>query len=125
MSDILERPVWKVYIENFNKNCIEEYNIFDHDYFWAGCQAAWNTARCFSEDTEEQQIVKFKDMVAYEVVYYFWAKIEWEIILTTPISRNKFKDIKIDVCSQIELNYEQFFKYLWNWFMEKELKKNG
>ena len=120
-----ERPVWKVYIENFNKNCIEEYNIFDHDYFWAGCQAAWNTARCFSEDTEEQQIVKFKDMVAYEVVYYFWAKIEWEIILTTPISRNKFKDIKIDVCSQIELNYEQCFKYLWNWFMERELKKNG
>lgn len=125
MSDILERPVWKVYIENFNKNCIEEYNIFDHDYFWAGCQAAWNTARCFSEDTEEQQIVKFKDMVAYEVVYYFWAKIEWEIILTTPISRNKFKDKKIDVCSQIELNYEQCFKYLWNWFTERELKKNG
>lgn len=125
MSNILERPVWKVYIENFNKNCIEEYNIFDHDYFWAGCQAAWNTARCFSEDTEEQQIVKFKDMVAYEVVYYFWAKIEWEIILTTPISRNKFKDKKIDVCSQIELNYEQFFKYLWNWFTERELKKNG
>lgn len=125
MSNILERPVWKVYIENFNKNCIEEYNIFDHDYFWAGCQAAWNTARCFSEDTEEQQIVKFKDMVAYEVVYYFWAKIEWEIILTTPISRNKFKDKKIDVCSQIELNYEQCFKYLWNWFTERELKKNG
>ena len=124
MSDILERPVWRVYIENFNKNCIEEYNIFDHDYFWDSCQIAWITAEHFAM-TLKQQIEDFNNRIMLEVGYYFWGKIEWEIELTTPIPRNDFKNNKIDVYNQIKLNKGQFLTYLWNWFTERELKKNG
>ena len=36
-----------------------------------------------------------------------------------------FKNNKIDVSDQIKLNENQFLTYLWNWFTERELKKNG
>ena len=60
-----------------------------------------------------------------EIRYYFWGKSQWEIELTTPIPRNDFKNNKIDVSDQIKLNKKQFLNYLWNWFTERELEKNG
>lgn len=120
----MDKPVWKVYKENFNYKCIEEYNIFDHDLFWDDCQLAWITAED-NATTVEEQIRDFNEGVMLEVVYYFWNKSEWEIELTTPIPRDDFKNNKIDAYEQIKLNEEQFLTYLWNWFTERELKKNG
>ena len=122
MSD--ERPTWVVYVENFNQKCIEEYNIFDHDLFWDDCQIAWVTAED-NATTVEEQIEDFNERIMIEVNYYFWGKSQWEIELTTPISRDDFKNNKIDVSDQIKLNEEQFLTYLWNWFIERELENNG
>lgn len=122
MSD--ERPTWVVYVENFNQKCIEEYNIFDHDLFWDGCQIAWVTAED-NATTVEEQIEDFNERIMIEIRYYFWGKSQWEIELTTPISRDDFKNNKIDVSDQIKLNEKQFLKYLWNWFTQRELEKNG
>ena len=119
-----ERPTWVVYIENFNQKCIEKHNIFDNDLFWDDCRLAWITAED-NATTVEEQMEDFYERIMLEVNYHFWGKIEWEIILTTPIPRNDFKNNKIDVSDQIKLNKKQFLTYLWNWFMERELKKNG
>ena len=119
-----ERPTWVVYVENFNYKCIEEYNIFDYDFFWDDCQVAWITAED-NATTVEEQIEDFNERIMIEIRYYFWGKSQWEIELTTPISRDDFKNNKIDVSDQIKLNEKQFLTYLWNWFKERELKKNG
>ena len=119
-----ERPTWKVYKEDFNRKCIEEYNIFDHDLFWDDCQIAWITAED-NATTVEEQMEDFNERIMIEIRYHFWGKSQWEIELTTPISRDDFKSNKIDVSDQIKLNEKQFLTYLWNWFKERELKKNG
>lgn len=122
MSD--ERPTWVVYVENFNQKRIEEYNIFDHDLFWDGCQIAWVTAED-NATTVEEQMEDFNERIMIEIRYYFWGKSQWEIELTTPISRDDFKNNKIDVSDQIKLNEKQFLTYLWNWFTERKLENNG
>ena len=119
-----ERPTWVVYVENFNQKCIKEYNIFDYDLFWDDCQLAWITAED-NATTVEEQMEDFNERIMLEVNYYFWGKSQWEIELTTPISRDDFKNNKIDVSDQIKLNEEQFLTYLWNWFTKRELENNG
>ena len=119
-----ERPTWVVYVENFNQKCIKEYNIFDYDLFWDDCQLAWITAED-NATTVEEQIEDFNERIMIEIRYYFWSKSQWEIELTTPISRDDFKNNKIDVSDQIKLNEEQFLTYLWNWFTKRELENNG
>lgn len=118
-----ERPTWVVYVENFNYKCIEEYNIFDHDLFWDDCQLAWITAED-NATTVEKQMEDFNERIMLEVDFYFWGT-KWEIILTTLIPKKDFKNNKIGVGDQIKLNKKQFLNYLWNWFKERELKKNG
>lgn len=115
-----DRPVWIVYVENYNSNCIEEYNIFDHDIFWDDCCLEWITVEHFATAQED-----FNNRIMLEVNYHFGNKSAWEIELTTLFPRDKFKNNRIDVSDQIKLNKKQFLNYLWNWFMEGELKKNG
>lgn len=119
-----ERPIWIVYVEKFNQNCIEEYNIFDHDLFWDDCCLEWTTAEYFST-TLKSQIEDFNNRIMLEVNYHFGGKSKWEIELTTLFPRDEFKNNRIDVSDQIKLNKKQFLNYLWNWFKERELKKNG
>lgn len=123
---MVDRPIWKVYVENYNKKCIEEYNIFDHGRFWEACQHHWINAHNRFPDNNEQCFACFIENIMYELRYYFWGKSQWEIELTSlfPID---FKNKKIDVYSQIMLNIDVFTMYLALWFLkkEKESKKNG
>lgn len=116
----MDRPVWKVYKENFNQKCIEERNIFDHDEFWDMCQIIWINVHNHSSDFNTQW-EEFKTRIRYELHYFFWRKSQWEIILTTIFTdATDFKNMKIDAYSQIMMNYNRFIEYLWNWFIAKE-----
>ena len=48
------------------------------------------------------------------LLYYFWAKSEWEIIISAWIRADVTKPIKIDVFDQVMMNWEQFCKYTWD-----------
>lgn len=50
----MDKPVWKVYKENFNQKCIEECNIFDHGEFWDMCQIIWTGVHDHSSDFNTQ-----------------------------------------------------------------------
>ena len=64
---------WNVYISNFNNREIETFNIFDHCSFYEACLKA---KKKFKEDKEG-----FAEEVRRNLMYYFWSKCEWEIIL--------------------------------------------
>lgn len=64
---------WKVYVGNFNTGEIEKYNIFDHVSFYNDCVKA---KKKFKDDRDG-----FEDEVRRSLMYYFWSKCEWEIIL--------------------------------------------
>ena len=55
-------------------------------------------------------------------MYYFWSKCEYEIIITCWPKWDKFKEEKIDVYSQLNLNWDKFVNYIWE--NKKEILKN-
>lgn len=94
--------------------------------------------------------IKFRDEVLAEqlksdLMYYFWSKSEWEIILTSwpPYltsaqveelknlkEANKYRESvdleiaeKIDIYDQIMNNWEPFILYIWTYFLEADFKR--
>ena len=106
---------WNVFIGNFNHKDIETYNIFDHYLFKEDCDKAWK-----KHGTDFQ---KFSKEVKSSLMYYFWSKCEWEIILSHWPPSERFKDKKVDVYEQVMLNWEVFITYLWNYYYLRSTKK--
>ena len=103
---------WNVYYEEINSRKILTFNIFEHYAFLKGCAKA----------AEQPTILQFATEVKHELMYYFWSKCEWEILLTSwtaPEDRQSW--CKIDVYNQVMLNFEPFINYLW--LSREELKK--
>lgn len=97
---------WNVFIYNINSHEIEIYNIFNH----------YNFNEWVKRDLEEfNSKLEFSKALRSNLMYYFWAKSEWEIILTPWVGGNKEKDaVKIDVYTQVINNFEIFLDYIWN-----------
>ena len=97
--------VWNVYVDDFNGKKIQVYNIFRHGYFYDDLK---KTAKKYKEDR-----VRFEEEVRRDLMYYFWSKCEWEIILSGWPAHDNFEEEKVDVYSQVMLNWEVFINYLW------------
>lgn len=103
---------WNVYVNYFNDRKIKPYNVFDHYSFTEDLK---KIARKYGKDKAE-----FADQVRSSVMYYFWSKAEWEIILST---LSQSHERKIDVHDQIVMNWERFINYLWEHKAELKLFK--
>ena len=95
---------WKVLVSDFNEKDINEYNVFDHMRFMEDCK---KNARKNIHNYDE-----FCKNLRIDLAYYFWAKYEWEIIVTD-WPRGE-KSIKIDVYEQVMLNWDHFCDYVWS-----------
>ena len=96
---------WNVFFHNYNKNEIEQYNIFNHSSF----------------RYEVKQLVKkykdkdtFTEKLRKELAYYFLSKCEWEVIVSPWIGKKESCEAKIDVYNQVMLNWDIFADYVWN-----------
>lgn len=94
---------WYVYCERYGN--IEKWNIFHHGGFFDGCVEAY---RKHGNDRAE-----FLERVRRELLYYFWAKCEWEIVAGCWPPREKEKKLKIDVYDQVMSNWHAFSRYIW------------
>lgn len=104
---------WNVYVHDFNAREIKPFNIFSHYGFLNDCKKA---AKKYTKDKAE-----FSDEVRKHLAYYYWSKYEWEIVLSPFSTYDRNRDKKIDVYSQVMLNWDQFINYLWD--RKAELKK--
>jgi len=139
-----EKLEWFVYVEeNFSSGKIEHYNIFEHSSFMDDLV---KIKKKYKDDFD-----KFEEEVKHSLMYYFWSKCEWEIVLTSwppyveadevdRLVEEKQKRIseghhfyrenvrlstetKIDVYDQIRLNWKKFINYLWtNQHLIKKVK---
>ena len=96
--------VWNVYYYNLNKRQIEIFNIFEHWKFNEEVQKDLSRYR----NREE-----FATRLKSNLVYYFWSKSEWEVLVSPWTSSDEQSVIKIDVCDQVMLNFEAFLDYVW------------
>lgn len=136
---------WNVFIENPNSRKIEKYNIFGHFHFYNAILKLKKEVKKFlKENPDPRHVLKYKEgefseRLSREAHYYFWAKCEWEIILTSwppyvsgeevdrlqkeksrynttvnlPISK------KVDVYTQLEINWGVFVDYVWGHLFTK------
>lgn len=138
MADI--NLCWNVYRDNWNADKIEVFNVFKHSSFNKDIQELLKKKDISREEFEES--------VKRSAQYYFWAKCEYEIILTswpTRVTQEGLKEMeeesnefyerngkfplavhpnlavasKIDIYDQIMLNFKSFTEYLWNKRKEK------
>lgn len=65
---------WNVYCSDYNAKEIKLYNVFNHGGFYNDCVKA---KKKFKEDKDG-----FAEEIRHSLMYYFWSKCEWEIILS-------------------------------------------
>ena len=121
--------IWNVFNHDFNHKKIEVWNIFAY--------------RAFREDVEKllKEVLiyeEFSDRLQRLVLYYFWSKAEFEVVITSwppyvdtseidrlLVEREKYPNYrshnikpdvrkKIDVYEQLQLNWKCFADYVWS-----------
>ena len=103
---------WYVYLEDINKRIIITYNVFNHYSFCEDLKKIIKKYKTIEDFSKELKRI---------CMYYFWSKCEYEIILTCWPKWDKFKEEKIDVYSQLNLNWDKFVNYIWD--NKKEILK--
>lgn len=106
-DEIMKKPVWNVFYNSMNSDEIKIFNVFNHGRFYDGLQKAIKKCK-----TKEEFAKAVKD----ESMYYFWAKCEWEILLSPWIGKKDGACLKIDVYEQLKLNWDAFVDYTWKSF---------
>lgn len=96
---------WLVYNEDFNSKKIREFNIFSHGRFFEDCR---KNVKKHKDDKEA-----FVEQLRRDLMYYFWSKCEYEIILTSLFTRDDFHDRKIDVYDQVFQHWNVFSDWVW------------
>lgn len=108
---------WNVIVGDFNSGKIIEYNIFNNYFFLNDC-----IENVKLNDNNKEM---FCERLRKDVMYYFWSKCEWEVIIDHfPVSsyeNNRFKCRKIDAYYQLQLNWNIFTNYVWE--NKEKLKK--
>lgn len=104
MSRVKHQPEWYVFVEDFNGKKIEKFNVFHSHRFIEGCKQA------VKQYKKDYDIAKLEKEIHSWAVYSFWAKSEYEVVITS-LFRNEIQK-KIDVFDQLELNWDAFFKYI-------------
>ena len=95
---------WNVFYHNCNSRSIEIFNVFEHGSF-----------REYVKKAAEKYQTKedFAKQLRCEVMYYFWAKCEWEVLVAPWIFPLESEKKKVDVCWQIMNNWDVFVDYTW------------
>ena len=100
---------WNVFVENFNAQRIETYNIFDHGGFFKECQQYLREAVVVKKQYDRNELA---EKIRRSLQYYFWSKCEWEIILSAWPPTDRVQPRKIDVYTQVMMNWDAFFTYI-------------
>lgn len=109
---------WFVFVEDINKKRIKVYNIFEHKDFMEDCDDAWKDYK-----NEHHDFSKFKKDIESDLMYYFWCKCEWEIVLSNFPPSDSFQKKKIDVYQQVKINWDKFIDYLFSRYVADEFWK--
>ena len=97
---------WYVLRHDFNEKKFVWVNIFAHGDFLQECKK-W--ARKYKDDK-----YLFTEAVKRSMMYYFWARCEWEVVVSCWPPSEATEDIKIDAYEQIVKNWNAFADYIWN-----------
>jgi hypothetical protein len=112
---------WNVLYYDINRNKITTYNIFRHSRFNKYVEKAFEKCK-----TKEE----FAEILRRELMYYFWSKAEWELIIELTKDNHIFlipwcgcrnpEEVKIDVTNDTSFDWSNFAKKQ----IERQIYKN-
>ena len=95
---------WNVFYHNVNTQKIVPFNIFQHSRFRKDVE---ELLKDFNDKEE------FAKQLKSELMYNFWCKSEYEVIISPWCGGRITEDIKVDIYRQVMLNWEVFVDYVW------------
>jgi hypothetical protein len=98
---------WNTYISDTNGRVIKNCDIFKHKYFVDGLKKIARSCK----DTQRDE---FCERMRKELLYYFWGRVQWEVIIDHWPHWDRFESKKVDVYEQVMMNWEPFCEYVWN-----------
>lgn len=113
IREIAEKLQWNVFYHSINKRTIMTFNVFKHGGFV-------NDICKISENCDSRNY--FEEEIRRSLRYHYWCKAEWEVLIYPWCGGSNDDGIKIDVFTQIVLNWTQFIEYLWN-ALKEEIKE--
>lgn len=105
---------WYVYYHSINSQTIKTYNIFNHYGF------VQDIEKYFKKYKNKEE---FAEKLKSSLMYYFWSKSEWEVLIYPWCGGRDTKEIKIDVYDQVMNNWDIFVDYVWNSKIHRPRKK--
>ena len=90
---------------HYASRLIEPHNVFDH----GGIRK--DIAKAVKQRKNKEE---FAEILRSSLMYYYWSKAEWEVIISPWCGGFNTKDIKVDVFEQVMLNWDLFLEYTWN-----------
>lgn len=112
---------WNVFYYDINRNKITTYNIFRYGRFNKYVEKAFETSK-----TKEE----FAKILRRELMYYFWSKAEWELVIELDEDNHIFlipwcgcrnpEEVKIDVTNDTSFDWSGFAKKN----IERQIYKN-
>lgn len=100
---------WNVFYHNMNAQEITVLNIFEHGGFMK------DVKKHLKECPDKEAFVK---ELKSSLMYYFWSKSEYEIIISPWCGGRNTKEKKVDIYSQVMLNWDKFVDYVWSFRKE-------
>ena len=104
---------WNVFYHEINGQKIKILNIFDHGGF----------ANDVQKDLKKyKNKADFADRLRNNLLYYFWCKAEYEVLIRGWCGGNGDEEIKVDIYTQVMNNWPIFLDYVWNSVKRKTKK---
>lgn len=108
---------WNIFYYDISEKKMRVTNIFRHGSFRKDVLMKFERAK--------NDRAVFEKALRGSLMYYFWCKCEWEVLLSPwPCRDFEHESTKIDVFWQIDLNWARFSDYVWNTLCGKE-KEHG
>lgn len=98
--------VWNVIYYNFNHKQVEVHNVFNHYGFYG------DVIKYFKKYKRDK--TKFVEELRRSLMYYYWSKCEWEVVVAPIFNHPEKDEMKIDVYWQVKNNWDIFVEYTWN-----------
>lgn len=96
---------WNVFYYDMNARKITTFNVFNHYRF---AQDVQKSLREYNDKDE------FAKSLKLDLMYYFWSKAEYEIIISPWCGNKEMEEIKVDIYMQVMNNWNLFLDYVWN-----------
>lgn len=96
---------WNVYNFNITHKSITIFNVFRHTAFK---RSVYHLLEKCDNKTD------FSEKVRKEAFYFFGSRAEYEVVISAWVGGDGTEQQKVDVYSQLSMNWERFIDYLWD-----------